>query len=270
MGSLLDKLEYLAESVGIINGAAAKVGLEKTTFRQTANALALKIQTGDKAYKFRKITNSYSKDAIGSISGSTQNPVYVAQLYPINGYICGCNAKYLEQLCKHETNATYGCNFNSGYQNTIIIGDDGLSYAIATWTIRAQAGTIHFKGKYRLDSYIFLPPVVNPGVFAPRRGIIWGECESCSSRWLSVSTTASVIDARFEETTTEVHIVCTAPITCDTYFQAFSISQSDLVGIINKLEQTTTTKTLQIGTDNLAKLTQEQIDVATNKGWTIK
>lgn len=55
----------------------------------------------------------------------------------------------------------------------------------------------------------------------------------------------------------------------------FSISastkfeESDLVTILNNLATVTSTKTLTMGSTNLAKLTDEEKAIATNKGWTL-
>ena len=45
--------------------------------------------------------------------------------------------------------------------------------------------------------------------------------------------------------------------------------RSDLVTILNNLKTVTTTKTLKMGATNLAKLTDEDKSIATNKGWTL-
>lgn len=45
--------------------------------------------------------------------------------------------------------------------------------------------------------------------------------------------------------------------------------KSDLVTILNNLATVTTTKTLTMGATNLAKLTDEDKAIATNKGWTL-
>ena len=48
------------------------------------------------------------------------------------------------------------------------------------------------------------------------------------------------------------------------------LSHDSLMSIINNLITTTSTKTLTLGTDNLAKLTEEEKAIATGKGWTLK
>lgn len=48
-----------------------------------------------------------------------------------------------------------------------------------------------------------------------------------------------------------------------------ALSHESLLNVIAALEPTTTAKTLTIGTKNLAKLTEAEIAVATEKGWTI-
>ena len=45
--------------------------------------------------------------------------------------------------------------------------------------------------------------------------------------------------------------------------------ESDLVTILNNLATVTTTQTLTMGSTNLAKLTDEDKAIATNKGWTL-
>jgi surface protein len=53
-------------------------------------------------------------------------------------------------------------------------------------------------------------------------------------------------------------------ISVSTQFEA-----SDLVTILNNLATVTSTQTLTMGATNLAKLTDEQKAIATNKGWTL-
>jgi hypothetical protein len=42
------------------------------------------------------------------------------------------------------------------------------------------------------------------------------------------------------------------------------------MSIINNLMTVTSTKTLTLGATNLAKLTADEVAIATNKGWTVK
>ena len=51
--------------------------------------------------------------------------------------------------------------------------------------------------------------------------------------------------------------------------QSFSLTADNIVAIFNKLATVTTTQTAGIGTNLLNKLTDEQIAIATNKGWTV-
>ena len=48
------------------------------------------------------------------------------------------------------------------------------------------------------------------------------------------------------------------------------LTHDSLMNIINNLMAVTSTKTLTLGTDNLAKLTADEVAIATNKGWTVK
>ena len=49
-----------------------------------------------------------------------------------------------------------------------------------------------------------------------------------------------------------------------------ALSHDSLMRIINNLMTATSTKTLTLGATNLAKLSSEEIAIATNKGWTVK
>ena len=48
-----------------------------------------------------------------------------------------------------------------------------------------------------------------------------------------------------------------------------SFEKSALVTILNNLAPVTSTQTLTMGSTNLAKLTDEEKAIATNKGWTL-
>ena len=54
---------------------------------------------------------------------------------------------------------------------------------------------------------------------------------------------------------------------CD--LSSIVLSQEVLLRFINNLVEVTTSPTLKLGATNLAKLTEEQIAIATNKGWTV-
>lgn len=47
------------------------------------------------------------------------------------------------------------------------------------------------------------------------------------------------------------------------------LSHDSLLSILNSCAQTSDTKTLKLGADNLAKLSEEEKAIATNKGWTL-
>jgi hypothetical protein len=48
------------------------------------------------------------------------------------------------------------------------------------------------------------------------------------------------------------------------------LTHDSLMSIINNLMTVTSTKTLTLGATNLAKLTADEVAIATNKGWTVK
>ena len=50
---------------------------------------------------------------------------------------------------------------------------------------------------------------------------------------------------------------------------AINLPHDDLIGVINCLEPVTTATTLTIGSTNLAKLTEDEKKIATDKGWTL-
>lgn len=51
--------------------------------------------------------------------------------------------------------------------------------------------------------------------------------------------------------------------------QATKLTVDSMVSMFNALATITTTKTLQLGSTNLSKLTTEQKKIATDKGWTL-
>ena len=53
------------------------------------------------------------------------------------------------------------------------------------------------------------------------------------------------------------------------YSHSTSLTREQMIPILNDLVRTTTTKTLTIGSTNLAKLTDEDKKIATDKGWTL-
>ena len=47
------------------------------------------------------------------------------------------------------------------------------------------------------------------------------------------------------------------------------LSRASLIALLDKLQLTTTRRTLTIGKGNMLKLTADEIAVATQKGWTV-
>ena len=62
-------------------------------------------------------------------------------------------------------------------------------------------------------------------------------------------------------------ISCVIPLSFEA--DSTSLTHDSLMSIINNLATVTTTQTLTLGSTNLAKLTAEEIAIATNKGWTV-
>lgn len=80
---------------------------------------------------------------------------------------------------------------------------------------------------------------------------------------------AESLGAAFASCSSLLHIHCKHfPVSFDIHWST-KLSQEALVEIISNLDPVTTPQTLTMGATNLAKLTQDQILVATGKGWTI-
>ena len=58
-------------------------------------------------------------------------------------------------------------------------------------------------------------------------------------------------------------------INSDCHLGNITLSQEVILRFINNLAKVTTSPTLTLGAINLAKLTEDQIAIATNKGWTV-
>ena len=58
-------------------------------------------------------------------------------------------------------------------------------------------------------------------------------------------------------------------INANCHLSQIALSQEVLLRFINNLVEVTTSPTLTLGATNLAKLTEDQIAIATNKGWTV-
>ena len=54
-----------------------------------------------------------------------------------------------------------------------------------------------------------------------------------------------------------------------SFYDSNNLTHASLMSIINNLATVTTSQTLTIGTTNKAKLTSDEIAIATNKGWTV-
>ena len=58
-------------------------------------------------------------------------------------------------------------------------------------------------------------------------------------------------------------------VSISDFTSATKLTSEHLMSIINNLNIVTSSQTLKIGSANLVKLTDEQIAIATNKGWTL-
>lgn len=73
-----------------------------------------------------------------------------------------------------------------------------------------------------------------------------------------------------QENTSFVNFTCNGELDNDLNISLYpNLSTDSILNIINCLQTLTTSQTLTLGATNLAKLTEEQIAVAVNKGWTV-
>lgn len=80
---------------------------------------------------------------------------------------------------------------------------------------------------------------------------------------------AESLEVAFASCSSLLHVHCKHfPVSFDIHWST-KLSQEALVEIISNLDPVTTPQTLTMGATNLAKLTQDQILVATGKGWTL-
>lgn len=158
---------------------------------------------------------------------------------------------------------------NQTYKDTITLGKvpNGSFSFNARHLYTGIYRTINMPSKYSLTSTMTFCPLYNFSVPSVQeyieqhfltRGLIWRECTYCSTSWLTCNLTA------------ERKVVCTKPITVNTYFNMIPMSAETIVGIISALKPLSSgTNTLCIGEANKNKLTTAQLEVAYQKGWTI-
>lgn len=77
------------------------------------------------------------------------------------------------------------------------------------------------------------------------------------------------LDNAFKDCSSLKSILMTGMTVSFNISSSTKFEESDLVTILNNLATVTTTKTLTMGATNLAKLTDEDKAIATNKGWTL-
>ena len=85
---------------------------------------------------------------------------------------------------------------------------------------------------------------------------------------INVSKCAYLVDC-FKGCTSLKSILMTGMKASFDISASTQFEESDLVTILNNLATVTSTKTLTMGSTNLAKLTDEEKAIATNKGWTL-
>ena len=103
-------------------------------------------------------------------------------------------------------------------------------------------------------------------------GGMFYNCQSLTSLDLSSWDIANVfvIDMAFDRCPKLVNFKAPKNINANMYVRnSTKLSHDSLMSIINNLVPTTSTKTLELGTTNLNKLTDAEIAIATNKGWTV-
>ena len=85
---------------------------------------------------------------------------------------------------------------------------------------------------------------------------------------LDVSKVTSMRDMFFYCTSLKSILMTGMKVSFDIHWST-QFEESDLVTVLNNLATVTSTQTLTMGSTNLAKLTDEEKAIATNKGWTL-
>ena len=102
-------------------------------------------------------------------------------------------------------------------------------------------------------------------------GMFYG-CTSLTSLDLSNFDTSKVTNMgyMFQSCTNLTSLDSMQNIPVSLSLSSTQLDQTSLVDVINNLTTVTTTQTLTLGGTLLAKLTEEQIAIAVNKGWTVE
>ena len=103
---------------------------------------------------------------------------------------------------------------------------------------------------------------------------IFRNCDTITSLDLSnwdwsLCTSASNNNAQFMYCSELVHLKLPKNVQCSIDLSYTKLDVDSLLDVINNLATVTTTQTLTLGSTLLAKLSEEQIAIAVNKGWTV-
>ena len=120
---------------------------------------------------------------------------------------------------------------------------------------------------FQYSNITTIPKLDTSNVVDMRQTFYW--CEYLSSIPMLNTSNVSSFDSCFSgcKRLTEIHMTG-MKVSFDIHYSTL-FTREALVEILNNLATVTGTKKLTMGSDNLAKLTDEDKAIATNKGWTL-
>lgn len=249
MGTIMDKLNYLKETIQYID--------EKLLYYLSPlckRTLKEKIEYLVSAYIHVAETtgmNHFSKtitDEIGTVTLNTYQKYFIPPEMPKTFtthalYICQgydpASFEVMEYVDISKLNSNSDLKITAAY--------NGMK------TLKLPDNCCLQKHTFRGANYL-------SNLFS--RGIIFdGSVLICKSDWISTNMA----------NTSEINIINKNRFSGNLYLSKFNLSTDTMVNFFENLDDLTkpysSKYTLNIGTTNLAKLTEEQKNIATNKGW---
>lgn len=278
MGTLKEKLEYLGETknqlkaVAVTNGVAVD---DETPFRNYPPAFAEKLAKMDEYERFIR--------AVAGESLRDWNPVDGVATITTRGITYTASDHYNSAGGRYPIVHIYPESdiYEKMYQDTLVPRDTSLPYV---FNCHAKAANQILDLSRLPESITFLSPVTKtdtalviaflafppkvdfnkacvtlanaPNLFA--KGLSFGKSVvNMTAGWLYYSHTGQA----------DKPVYVMEGFTGNLYLDKLQISAEHLLGIINNLGEGS--YTLNIGSHNVAKLTDEQLQIAYDKGWDV-
>lgn len=266
MGNIIEKLEYLDETINKLTPAWIIRQFNKQNITTTREKIAYIMEW------VNLIAQCIENDSIlhlPNVKFETADGINLR-------YICGLGTAL----------KTPKVVYSGEYTFPITLGARGSGTSCDTDTNRM--GIVDFSG-YTPESYatynyfsfytkyVAISRLVLPRIFSLKNmtmygfsnrytfkyGLALGQLSSnCSSSWIS-----NTINSSYEK-----DVTCWEDFEGTIYLARIPMSAETMVGLFNNLKDLTgtgTTYTFNVGTKNLAKLTEEQKDIAREKGWNL-